>query len=99
MTAAGVIEYGRGPEEITMPAPQSKTQQIIDWLEEEIRSGRSKPGERIPSARQLRERFGWSGTPVRQAVDNLKARGWLVGAPGVGVFVSQRPPIGGPPST
>jgi GntR family transcriptional regulator len=86
--AVSVIQSWRGPEGITMPAPQSKTQQIIDAIVADIASGRLKPGDRIASAAELRERFGTSITPVREAVNNLKARGVLTGAPGIGVFVA-----------
>jgi len=87
-----VIESGRQPEGITMPNSRSKTQQIVAWLEAEIAAGRLKPGDQIPSARELREQFVVSGTPVRDAINNLKARGLLEGESGVGVFVTARPP-------
>lgn len=92
MISSGVIESGRQPEGITMSSSRSKTQQIITMIEGEITAGRLKPGDRIPSARELKERYGFSGTPVRDAINNLKARGFLVGEPGVGVFVAEHPP-------
>lgn len=76
-----------------MPSSRSKTQQIIDDLTAQITAGTLKPGDRIPSARELRERYGTSSTPVRDAINNLKARGFLVGDAGVGVFVADHPPI------
>jgi DNA-binding GntR family transcriptional regulator len=90
----GVIESDRQPEGITMSNSRSKTNQIIAMIEGEIVAGRLKPGDRIPSARELREQYEVSGTPVRDAINNLKARGFLVGESGVGVFVAERPPIG-----
>jgi len=77
-----------------MPSSRSKTQQIIAALEAGITSGELPPGTRIPSARELREQFSVSSTPVREAINHLKARGLLVGDAGVGVFVAEHPPIG-----
>lgn len=92
MISSGVIESGRQPEGITMSSSRSKTQQIIRAIEAEIAAGTLKPGDRIPSARELKESYGTSGTPVRDAINNLKARGLLVGEAGVGVFVAEHPP-------
>jgi DNA-binding GntR family transcriptional regulator len=97
VTVLSVIESGCGPEEIVMPAPLSKKQQIIDWILGEIAAGRLKPGDRVPSERQLRAQFAVSSTPVRQAIDDLKARGILVGVHSLGRYVAENPPIGGTP--
>lgn len=80
-----------------MPSSRSKTQQIIDVLAAQIAAGTLKPGDRIPSASELREQFGVSSTPVREAINHLKARGLLVGEAGVGVFVAEHPAVGGQP--
>lgn len=87
-----MISLGCGPGSVLMPAA-SKTQRLIAYLLDEIRSGRLQPGDRIPTAVKLREQHGVSVTVVREAVNYLKATGWLVGVPGVGVFVSDHPPI------
>jgi DNA-binding GntR family transcriptional regulator len=73
-----------------MPAT-SKTQRLIDHLLGEIQSGRLGPGDAIPSAAKLRQQHEVSITVVREAVNYLKATGVLVGVPGVGVFVADRP--------
>jgi GntR family transcriptional regulator len=74
-----------------MPAA-SKTQRLINHLRDEIKSGRLRPGDAIPSATKLREQHDVSITVVREAVNYLKATGVLVGVPGVGVFVADEPP-------
>lgn len=79
-------------QEITMPS--SKRQQIVDDIVADVRAGRLKPGEALPTARELRERYNCSITPVREAMNELKATGWAVGAPGIRVFVADNPPIG-----
>lgn len=68
----------------------SITQKIIDDLTEDIRSGRLRPGEKIPSATELRATYGCSISPVRDAIRWLKAVGLVEGSPGVGVYVKER---------
>jgi GntR family transcriptional regulator len=73
--------------------PVSKTQQIINDYRDKITSGELKPGDRLPSAAELRVEYGVSITVVRYAVGWLKAAGLAVGVPGVGVFVADQPAI------
>ena len=68
----------------------SKTQRIIDDISGKIASGELRPGDRIPSAAELRAHYGYSITVVRNAVNWLKAVGLVEGVPGVGVFVKER---------
>lgn len=68
----------------------SKTQKIIDAITAKIESGELGPGDRIPSASQLRAQHGVSITVVRDAVNWLKATGVVKGVPGVGVFVAEK---------
>jgi DNA-binding FadR family transcriptional regulator len=96
-----VIELARGPGSLTMPtsedgptSPTSKTQTLIDYLQRQIDTGVLLPGDRLPSARQLRAEHDVSITVVREAINNLKARGYVTGVPGVAVFVAARPPPG-----
>lgn len=84
-----VIESGRGPEGITMSSsiPASIRQQIIDDLIEGVRTGDLRPRAPIPSAADLMAEYKCSITPVRGAIDHLKARGLLIGAAGRAVYV------------
>ena len=75
--------------------PASKTQQLIDYLRGEIDAGRLRPGDRIPTAKDLMAQRKVSITVYRDAVNHLKATGYLVGVPGVGVYVTDNPPEGG----
>lgn len=79
-----------GTREITMPT--SKTQEIVDAVIGQIRAGTLKPGDALPTAAQLKEQFDCSITPVRRAIDQLKHRGYVVGVPGVRVYVADHPP-------
>jgi DNA-binding GntR family transcriptional regulator len=86
-----VIESGRGPEGITVSSPippPGKRQQITDDIIAAVRAGELKPGDRILSTSQLMAKYVVSITPVRAAVDDLKARKLLVGAKGRAVFVA-----------
>lgn len=63
---------------------------VID-LRQQIESGVLKPGDRIPSTRQLMTHYEVSETVVRFAMVELKALGLVYGQPGRGVYVSDRP--------
>lgn len=47
-----------------------------------------KQGDRLPSGRELTERFGVSRTVVRDAISTLEQRGLLETRPGSGVYVT-----------
>jgi len=63
--------------------------QFSDVLKKEIREGKYKPGEYIPSERELVERYSLSRTTVRRAISQLVGEGWLYSVPGTGTFVSE----------
>lgn len=73
--------------------PTSKKDQIIASIRGDIAAGRLKPGDALPTAAELRVTFDCSITPVREAINWLKATGYVVGMPGVRVFVADNPPI------
>jgi GntR family transcriptional regulator len=73
--------------------PRSPSRQIADDLRKEIRDGGLAPGARLPSERELVERYGTSPQTARQAVSLLKGEGLVIGMPGRGVFVRERPPV------
>ncbi|WP_433188714.1 GntR family transcriptional regulator [Actinoallomurus sp. CA-150999] len=73
--------------------PRSPSRQIADDLRNDIHSGALEPGARLPSERELVERYGTSAQTARQAVSLLKTEGLVVGMPGRGVFVRERPPV------
>jgi GntR family transcriptional regulator, transcriptional repressor for pyruvate dehydrogenase complex len=66
------------------------SQAIVDQVKVLLRQGRLKPGDRLPSERELCERFGVSRVTVREALRVLEAGGLIdirVGARG-GAFVT-----------
>ncbi len=58
-------------------------------LKEQIESGRLKPGDQIPSERELSEQSGVSRMTVRQALAYLVREGRLLARPGIGTFVGE----------
>lgn len=67
----------------------SLSEQVARHLEEWIISRALRPGERLPSERELCEQFGLSRTVIREAVKVLAERGLVSIQPGRGNFVSQ----------
>jgi GntR family transcriptional regulator, transcriptional repressor for pyruvate dehydrogenase complex len=64
--------------------------QIVQQIQDAIRSGQLKPGDRLPPERDLAERFGVSRVTVRDALRTLEVLGLVqirVGATG-GAFVT-----------
>jgi GntR family transcriptional repressor for pyruvate dehydrogenase complex len=64
--------------------------QIVQQIQDAIRSGRLKPGDRLPPERDLAGRFGVSRVTVRDALRSLEVLGLIqvrVGAAG-GAFVT-----------
>lgn len=71
----------------TLPIPLYY--QLAEQLRESIESGALKPGEQLPSERELGEQHGISRMTVRQAITYLANKGTLVIKPGVGTFVAE----------
>jgi GntR family transcriptional regulator len=62
--------------------------QIKTQLLEAIERGQLKPGDRVPSERELTERYGVSRMTVRQALVELESQGYLHRVQGSGTFVN-----------
>jgi len=62
-------------------------QQIVEQIEESVRTGLLKPGDQLPAERELALQFGVSRTAVREAVRALCEKGLVEAAPGRGTFV------------
>lgn len=72
--------------------------QIADQLAELIRSGELKPGERLPSERDLSQQLNVSRASVREALIALEIDGLVAVRVGLGVFVNAAP-AANPPRT
>jgi DNA-binding FadR family transcriptional regulator len=69
-----------------MPKRLSVT--MILSLEERIRSGILKPGDKLPPETELGEAFGISRTVVREGLQALKSRGLIESRRGSGTYVA-----------
>jgi DNA-binding LacI/PurR family transcriptional regulator/DNA-binding transcriptional regulator YhcF (GntR family) len=67
----------------------SKHHEVFTTLLREIRSGRWKEGERLPSEAMLIERFGHSRITIARALHDLQAAGVISRRAGSGSFVSR----------
>jgi GntR family transcriptional regulator len=68
-------------------------EQIADALRTEIREGLYPPGRKLPSERELSERFEVSKVTARQAIVQLRGEGLVTSRVGYGVFVAASPPL------
>jgi len=69
--------------------PQEKLSTgVVRQIEELILRGLLRPGERLPSERDLSERLGVSRPSLREALSDLQDRQLLVGKAGAGVYVA-----------
>lgn len=65
----------------------SLSDRIVDQVEQLIRNESLKPGDRLPSEREMAQLLGVSRPSLREAVRILEARGRLAVRHGLGVFV------------
>lgn len=61
---------------------------VVRQIEGLILRGILRPGERLPSERELSERMGVSRPSLREALGDLQERGLLASKAGAGVFVA-----------
>jgi GntR family transcriptional regulator len=71
---------------------QPMYQQVAADIRAKIERGILKPGDKLPSTRQLVKDYDVSETVIRFAMVQLRAEGLVYGRQGKGVFVAERPP-------
>jgi len=71
------------------PPRTSLAERLVTELAGEIRQGKFRPGERLPTEGQVVSRFGVSRTVVREALSRLQAAGLVETRHGVGTFVAR----------
>ncbi len=82
----GLVRYS--PRHLITRAPEPVREQLRHILLAEIDRGTFLHGAKLPSERELAERFGTSRTTVRQAIEYLVEAGTLVRSAGKGTFVA-----------
>jgi GntR family transcriptional regulator/MocR family aminotransferase len=66
--------------------------QVAEALRGATADGMLRPGERLPSTRDLARRLGVSRSVTAAAYDQLLAEGWIEGRHGSGTYVTEVPP-------
>lgn len=70
--------------------PTTLQHQLKSELLNKIKSGLWKPGQLIPSERELCAEFGISRITVREALKSMTANGYLIRKQGKGTFVAEK---------
>ncbi|MFJ2005979.1 GntR family transcriptional regulator [Streptomyces chartreusis] len=65
--------------------PKPKAVQVADALREDIK--RMKPGDKLPSQRELIDRFGYASQTIQNGLAVLRSEGLVVSAGNLGNFV------------
>lgn len=80
-----------------MSEPKKLYRRIADSIAAEIETGRYKPGDRLPTERELAIQFGVSRPSLREAMIALEIMGLIEAKQGLGITVARRhqvtPPI------
>ncbi|MBA4326041.1 MAG: GntR family transcriptional regulator [Rhodobacter sp.] len=69
--------------------PEKLSSSVVRQIEQLILRGILRPGERLPSERDLADKLGVSRPSLRDAIADLAARGLLVSRAGSGIFVAE----------
>jgi DNA-binding GntR family transcriptional regulator len=73
--------------------PRPPYQQVADHLRKQILHGRLKPGDAVPSERQLADEWGISRSTATKAAAALRMEGLVEARQGSVVCVSSRPSL------
>ena len=66
---------------------------ITDGITAKIRAGEYRPGQQLPTRKELADEYGCSVEPVIRAQEDLEHAGLIETRQGKGVFVVEVPPI------
>lgn len=81
------------PESLTVRRrPRRLAKEVAEALCEQIRSGRLRPGDKLPTESAIVQQHGVSRTVVREAISGLQAAGFVDTRHGIGTFVLEPPP-------
>lgn len=79
------------PSHVSRHTDRSVYVQLADILRADIQAGRYRPGERLPSEREMHAQHGVARGTVREALNRLKAEGLITVEHGKGAFVRETP--------
>jgi GntR family transcriptional regulator len=80
-----------GVNTVALPQDGPLYLQLKRWIEDAVRRGAVKPGDALPSERDLAARVDMSRVTVRKAVQHLVREGVLVQRHGSGTYVAPQP--------
>ncbi len=66
--------------------------QLVDSIENAIKTGKLQPEERLPTVQELSDRLGIARGTIKRVYDDLERLGLIEKLQGRGTFVSYRPP-------
>ncbi len=69
--------------------PEKLSHSVVKQIELLLLRGILRPGERLPSERELAEKLGVSRPSLREAVADLQSRGLLTARAGAGIYVAE----------
>jgi DNA-binding GntR family transcriptional regulator len=78
------------PPEIDYRAELPPHQQIVEWIRASIEAGELRPGQVIPSEKDMTQQLGVARTTARRAVHKLREEGLVRTVPGRGTYVTRR---------
>ncbi|WP_201662339.1 FCD domain-containing protein [Rhizobium setariae] len=61
---------------------------MLESLRNDIQSGRTAPGSRLPTEKELTESFNVSRTVIREAISRLQTDGLVIAKQGSGIYVA-----------
>src|SRR6187549_1095214 len=87
---ADMVE-GAAMSDLFLEQPRKVTvvESIVEQLVRQIQAGRLKPGDKLPSERQLIDMLNVGRSSIREALQGLAAIGVVESRAGQGSFVSQ----------
>lgn len=75
------------------------SERVAEQVREDIRSGRLKPGTKLPTHREMAVKHEIAVATVQKVLKRLQEEGWVVARQSIGVFVSDSIPAGSEPLT
>lgn len=71
-----------------MPTAPAPFREIANAFTAKIKSGELKPGDKLPSTRQIADQYGVSMNTAYRAMSLLHDRELIIGQPGRGTYVA-----------
>ncbi|MBO4165476.1 GntR family transcriptional regulator [Micromonospora antibiotica] len=68
-------------------------QRVVDDLRQRILGGELSSGDKLPTERELQQRWGFSSTVIKHALTMLRSEGLIEGRRGSGNYVRSRTPL------